>query len=96
MTRKLAMFNALDGLSSNMNGCLQGVQQSIDSWSQASGMTQDAWNDQGGVQFTEISQACKQVMAAGQELMQTMNQGVQSCNQDNMAAVQRAVGRLGS
>ncbi|WP_020666165.1 hypothetical protein [Amycolatopsis nigrescens] len=94
--RKLAVFGALDGLSSNMNGALQGVQQSIDSWGQASGMTQADWQDQAGTQFADISKACQQVMAAGQELMQAMNQGVQTCNQENMAAVQRSSGRLGS
>ncbi|GAB3586189.1 hypothetical protein GCM10027445_64650 [Amycolatopsis endophytica] len=94
--RKLAMFGALDGLSSSMNGCVQGVQQSIDSWGQASGMTESDWLDQAGGQFAEISRACQQVMAAGQELVQAMNHGVQSCNQENMAAVQRSCGRLGS
>jgi hypothetical protein len=96
VTRKLAMFGALDGLSSSMNGCVSGVQQSIDSWRQASGMTEADWNDQAGGQFAEISRACQQVMQAGQELMQAMNQGVQSCNQNNMAAVQRSSARLGS
>ncbi|MFC4003778.1 hypothetical protein ACFS2C_10405 [Prauserella oleivorans] len=96
MTRKLAMFGALDGLSMNMNGCVQGVQQSIDSWGQASGMGQADWLDQAGGQFAEISRACQQVMIAGQELMQAMNQGVQTCNHENMAAVQRSCGRLGS
>ncbi|WP_249124074.1 hypothetical protein [Saccharopolyspora erythraea] len=96
MTRKLAMFGALDGLSTSMNGCVSGVQQSIDSWGQASGMAGTDWLDQAGGQFAEISKACQQVMAAGQELMQAMNQGVQSCNQGNMAAVQRSCSRLGS
>lgn len=96
MTRKLAMFGALDGLSASMNGCVQGVQQSIDSWGQATGMAQADWLDQAGGQFGEISRACQQVMVAGQELMQAMNQGVQSCNQENMAAVQRSCGRLGA
>ncbi|GAA0522733.1 hypothetical protein GCM10011581_33820 [Saccharopolyspora subtropica] len=96
MTRKLAMFGALDALSMNMNSCVQGVQQSIDSWRQVSGMGEADWLDQAGGQFAEISRACQQVMAAGQELMQAMNQGVQTCNQQNMAAVQRCCSRLGS
>ncbi|UQS24714.1 MULTISPECIES: hypothetical protein [Amycolatopsis] len=96
MTRKLAMFGALDGLSSSMNGCVQGVQQSIDSWRQASGMGESDWLDAAGGQFAEISRACQQVMAAGQELLQAMNQGVQTCNQENMGAVQRSCARLGA
>lgn len=94
--RKLAMFGALDGLSMNMNSCVNGVQQSIDNWGQASGMGQADWLDQAGGQFAEISQACKQVMMAGQELVQAMNQGVQTCQHENQAAVMRSVGRLGA
>ncbi|SFB35826.1 hypothetical protein SAMN05216266_10913 [Amycolatopsis marina] len=96
MPRKLAMFGALESLASGMNGCVGGVQGSMDNWRQASGMTEADWLDQAGGQFSEISQAWQQALQAGQDLMQAMNQGVMSCNQENMGAVQRSCGRMGA
>ncbi|GGS29979.1 MULTISPECIES: hypothetical protein [Actinokineospora] len=94
MTRKLAVFAALESLAAGMNGCVGGVQGSMDNWRQTSGMTEAEWTDQGGGVFAEISQAFQAAMQAGQELLQAMNQGVMSCQHENMGAVQRSCGRM--